>query len=441
MKRQASTSDISPTCAGDDAPTARSGALPRVAVPAAAVMLALQLAALGAWALSWLTSDAEPLGASGHGMPPLGHDLRVFWTVSWITRHLGPLAAFDPTTLFPELLRFFPAYPDAGHWLYPPPFQWGIQPLSWLSYPAAYAVYVVVSLAAYVAAVRIWRGQSGWPWLVALAFPGLWIALLAGQNSLVTLLLMCVALTYGGSRPSLAGLCGGLLVIKPQLALLLPLWWICAGQWRALTTMVVVGAVACGLSMAWAGWPLWRAFFLAVARFNTEVVQQGAGGIWHAMPTVFAMARLHGVGLSGAYVLYAVIALPSVLFTAWLWTTPAPPALRVAAATTATLLAQPYLLYYELAWLVVPLMGLTGLPEWAGAGGTPMARSRRAMLHGASTALAWLVWIVPLQAYLAALWPPMGQWGVVLLPLTMLWIVYRALRWWRAHNGTHCPRT
>ncbi|VVD92440.1 glycosyltransferase family 87 protein [Pandoraea anhela] len=392
-----------------------SAGLPRGIVISAGLVMLLQWAALGAWAFSWLTSESR----GAEGMPPLGHDLRVYWTVSWITEHLGALAAFDPGTLNAVQLRFFPSYTAFGHWLYPPTFQWLIQPLSKLPYAWAYGTYAVVSVMLFALAVRPLRRGSGWPWLVVIAFPGLWVAILAGQNSVVTLLLMSVALTYSGTRPLLAGLCGGLLVIKPQFAVLLPLWWLCGRQWRALLTMMATGMIGCALTLAWEGVTLWRAFFAAVSTFNVEVVQQGAGDIWHAMPTVFAAARLHGMTLSAAYALYALVAVPSILLTAWLWAKRASLPLRVAAAITATLLCQPYLLYYELVWLIVPLLCLS-----AGGEGT-WPNARQAWLDARLRAALWLL---PLQAYLVVLWTPMGQWGVVLLPALMVLIALRFLR-------------
>lgn len=396
--------------------------LSRGVVVAAGLVMLLQCLALGAWAYSWLTSESR--GTTG--MPPLGHDLRVYWTVSWLTTHLGALTAFDTATLDAAQLHFFPAYTTFGRWLYPPTFQWAIQPLARLPYAWGYALYVIVSVAVFVAAARQWRRWAGWPWLVVIAFPGLWITVMAGQNSVVTLLLMTVALTYSGARPMLAGLCGGLLVIKPQFAVLLPLLWLCGRQWRALATMAVTGGVACALTLAWGGWALWEAFFVAVSRFNAEVVQQGAGDVWHAMPTVFAAARLHGATLPAAYVLYGLVAAPSVTFAAWLWAKGAPLPIRVAAAMVATLLSQPYLLYYELVWLIVPLLCLA-MRE--GADGSPGGGVQSRV----SDSWAWFgdrllaaVWLLPLQAYLAVLWPPMGQWGVALLPALMLLIVSRA---------------
>ncbi|MFJ2991936.1 glycosyltransferase family 87 protein [Pandoraea sp. NPDC087047] len=421
MNRLTPASEFTLTSGG----VAGTGAkLSRGVVVAAAGVMLLQWLALGAWAVSWLMSERR----GTEGMPPLGHDLRVFWAVSWITTHLGALAAFDAATLFTIQLQFFPAYPEVGRWLYPPPLQWAIQPLSRLAYPWVYALYVIVSVTVFAVAACQWRRRSGWPWLVVMAFPGLWVAVLAGQNSVVTLLLMTVALTYSGTRPLLAGLCGGLLVIKPQLAVLLPLWWLCGRQWRALAAMVFTGGVSCALSLAWGGWSLWEVFFTAVSRFNVEVVQQGADGIWHAMPTVFALARLHGAPLSVAYALYALVAVPSVLFAAWLWARRAPLSLRVAAAMTATLLFQPYLLYYELVWLIVPLLCLATLRD--GRRGRER-NERNGPTGGPSTWLAdrllAAAWLLPLQAYLAVLWTPMGQWGVWLLPALMVLIGARAI--------------
>ncbi|AKC70249.1 glycosyltransferase family 87 protein [Pandoraea oxalativorans] len=384
----------------------------------------VQWLALGAWAASWLTSD----GSGENGMPPLGHDLRIYWTVSWMTTHLGPMSAFHPDTLDAAQLQFFPAYTELGHWLYPPTFQWLIQPLSWLPYSWTYAIYVAVSVALFALAVMQWRRWAGWPWRVVMAFPGLWVAVLVGQNSIVTLLLMTVALTQASVRPLLAGVCAGLLVIKPQFALLLPLWWLCGRQWQALGAMVLAGGACCALTLLWGGWPLWQAFFAAVATFNADIVQQGAGDIWHAMPTVFAMARLQGATLPAAYVVYGLVAIPSVLFTAWLWVRQAPLPLRVAAAMVATLLVQPYLLYYELAWLIVPLLCLAVPIDQARLGShqTDVSRGPWKRLDDLLLAVAW---VLPLQAYLAVLWTPMGQWGVWVLPTLMILIVMRARRW------------
>ncbi|MBN4675125.1 hypothetical protein HUS70_12690 [Pandoraea nosoerga] len=52
----------------------------------------------------------------------------------------------------------------------------------------------------------------------------------------------------------------------------------------------------------------------------------------------------------------------------------------------------------------------------------------------------WLVaaaWLLPMQAYLAVLWPPMGQWGAVVLPMLMARTLWRAWQAPDAHNDAH----
>jgi hypothetical protein len=78
------------------------------------------------------------------------------------------------------------------------------------------------------------------------------------------------------------------------------------------------------------------------------------------MPTVFALARTLGAGLPLAYVAHFAVAVPAVLITAILWARRASVEVRSAAFVVTALLAQPYLMYYDLAWLILPIIYLCG---------------------------------------------------------------------------------
>jgi hypothetical protein len=56
----------------------------------------------------------------------------------------------------------------------------------------------------------------------AFAFQGTWIAILAGQNSFLTLGLAGMGLALLDRRPWLAGMCIGLIAIKPQFGIVFP---------------------------------------------------------------------------------------------------------------------------------------------------------------------------------------------------------------------------
>ena len=72
----------------------------------------------------------------------------------------------------------------------------------------------------------------------------------AGQNGFLTWALMIAGLAQLGRRPVLSGVCFGLLTIKPQLGLLLPLMLVLTGQWRSIMAAIATTAalvVATGL--------------------------------------------------------------------------------------------------------------------------------------------------------------------------------------------------
>ncbi|MEN3967599.1 glycosyltransferase family 87 protein, partial [Mammaliicoccus sciuri] len=75
------------------------------------------------------------------------------------------------------------------------------------------------------------------PWLIpALAFPGVWVTLVTGQNSLFTAAAAGAALVLLRRSPVAAGACIAMLCIKPQLGILFPLYLLCERQWRTLAS-------------------------------------------------------------------------------------------------------------------------------------------------------------------------------------------------------------
>src|SRR4051812_18803956 len=108
---------------------------------------------------------------------------------------------------------------------YGPQVALAFAPLAELSFLTSLAVFSVVSLCAYAAAVwLLWRhapglaGHGRYVALVAAAYPALLVTLRFGQISTVTLLAPALAVSaLAAERRLLAGLCLGLLAYKPQL--------------------------------------------------------------------------------------------------------------------------------------------------------------------------------------------------------------------------------
>ncbi|WP_175978834.1 glycosyltransferase family 87 protein [Burkholderia sp. BCC1047] len=397
--------------ATDHAPPDRQGWLSRERlVLYSAAILVFQLVLLGIWAFSYWALHLP-------GVPPPGIDFRVFWSASFVSLYSGPLAAFDLHQMFEAEARLLPDFPPAqifAPWVYPPTFQLLVYPLALLPYAASYGLFVSIGIASALAACTLAMKDRPLPWITLVAFPGIWVVTICGQNSLLTLAFAAGALGWLERRPVVAGVCAGMLVIKPQLALLFPLLFLCGGHFRALGAMAVTAALFCAISALVLGVPLWLRFFDTLSWFSQLILVNNAGGIWSAMPTPFAMSRRLGASLPSAFAVQAAIAIPAVIATAGLWARKKHADLCAAAAIVATLLTQPYLIYYDLAWLLLAIIYVCKYD-----------RTTRA-LGRADHALIAVAWLLPGLSFFLVFRPAMGQPGAVLLPIFLILIVYRA---------------
>ena len=148
-------------------------------------------------------------------------------------------------------------------WVYPPPFLLLILPLGLLGPTASYVTFILVGFAGLLLAIHAWpapRWQRTVLMISAAASPAAMFTLLAGQNAFLTAALLVGGLGVLLSAPVAAGALLGLLVFKPQLAVLVPIALLAGRHWRA--TMAAGGSAALlslaslaafGLS-SWVGW-------------------------------------------------------------------------------------------------------------------------------------------------------------------------------------------
>jgi hypothetical protein len=115
-----------------------------------------------------------------------------------------------------------------------------------------------------------------------------------------------------------------------------------------------------------------------------------------------------------SYAAHAASAVLVIAACVWLWRSACRFELRAAALPVATLMAQPYLIYYDLAWLALPIAWLT--VDFVRHGSS---RFEKAVLIAA--------WLVPAQGLFAVLSRQTGQWAPVVLVALLIIIVRRAL--------------
>lgn len=291
---------------------------------------------------------------------PVGYDFITFWSASRIALEGAPVDAYMPLRLFDIQREAVPALKMIFAWHYPPTFYLIVLPLSLLPYLWSYGVFVLTTLGAYWLVVRR-VAVSGGATALFFAFPGIFVNALHGQNAFLTGALLGATLLLLERRPVLAGICAGLLVIKPHLALLLPLIFVCIRAWTALAAAALSAAALFGMSVAVLGVETLLAFF-ANLHFVRLVLEQGVIP-WAKMPTFFAFASLLGASPPVAYALQALGALFAVGCIVWVWRQSVDYALKASVLVTGTLLVSPYLFDYDLALLALPLawFGMYGM--------------------------------------------------------------------------------
>jgi hypothetical protein len=230
-------------------------------------------------------------------------------------------------------------------WLNPPHFFFAVLPLAPLSYGWAWLLWVLAT--ALLLALAAWSVVPRGAAVVAvLAAPSTLLTTSVGQNGLLVAALFAWTFALLDRRPALAGLALGLLTIKPQFGLLLPLLLALTGRWRVFGVAAGVALAAMGLSWAAFGTGTWLAF---VPSLTGNADRMLGGEVSPRIQSVYAvLARLTGPGVvaaAGHAVVAAVAA--AIVLRLWLRRPEGPEEARAAAAIAASYLLTPYVWGYD----------------------------------------------------------------------------------------------
>ena len=198
----------------------------------------------------------------GLGTADLGHDFLAMYTAGAMVRDgrsadlydLKQVQAAEAETVDQYALRVGGEpgrLRNVAPWWYPPFFALAFAPLAALPYPAALGVWTAFNLACLVAAMALlarmlgpsagWRQRGLVPLLMLTSWPFV-LALSHGQNTFLSLLLLCGVATFWRAGNALAaGLIGGLLCYKPQLAAAVAAGLVVTFGGRALLGLLLSG--------------------------------------------------------------------------------------------------------------------------------------------------------------------------------------------------------
>jgi len=325
----------------------------------------LILLGIGALAVAgWIALSDGLIDRNGK---PIGTDFSNVYAAGKLTWQGRPAEAYEPALQHAEEKAVFGGreVPFYG-WHYPPFFFAVAFIVAAFPYAWGLALWVAASLAAYLVAIRaiLPRPET---LLTATAFPAVFVNIGHGQNGFLTAALLGGALQLLDIRPWLAGVLIGCLAYKPQFGVLIPIALLAGGRWSTIAAAMATVAALVALSFA-----------------------------------------TLGVGVC----------------LAWLWHGGTAFELKAAALATASLLATPYVLDYDLVVLAVAIAFF----------------ARHGLRHGFRAfeiSLLAAAWIVPLlsRGIAQATGIPLG----LAVLLTLYALILRRAVLDRAHSpaGTH----
>jgi hypothetical protein len=281
---------------------------------------------------------------------PSDRDFLAPWAAAQLALAGRPWAAYDSGALHAvqAAVATFGGPTAELPFPYPPAYLLLAIPFALMSFPAGLVAWSAGTFAFYLFAARKLMPRSGW---LAAAFPAAFANAAIGQNAFLTAGLFMAGMSLLPTSPFAAGAVLGCLVVKPQLAMLLPVALIAGRQWRA-----VAGAAASSVAILFLGFvlfgPATTAAWLDEAPLIVKVTGDGLMG-WGKLASIYAAARQMSVPAGPAIGIHLVVAAAAAAMVWRLWSSPAEPAAKVSMLAAGSTLISPYVFYYD-ALILVP---------------------------------------------------------------------------------------
>ena len=307
-----------------------------------------------------------------------GGDFAVFWTSAVFTAQGQLFDLYNPVVFRALMADLFSHEMPNYAWVHPPQMLFFILPFGQSSYLPALAAWSVLTLGAYLLATQK---------LSLLCAPSTLFNLHIGQTGFLLGAMYYSALRILERKPIVAGVCIGLIAVKPHLGILIPVALLAARAWLTiLSAALTIGTLVLmsGLIFDWEAWRLW--LFQAMpqqADFFDQYVSN------YLTLSAFSGARALGLSTWVAWLTQALLTLLGLAATWWAFSRlrrgeiPAMEAYSVLLLSTT--IATPYIYIYDLT-LISPV-ALHALASW---------RQRAKSLADTGELFVWLlIWTLP----------------------------------------------
>jgi alpha-1,2-mannosyltransferase len=303
--------------------------------------------------LSWAMPSLDALNNAA-----IGRDFLNTWIGGHAAFAGGPAPWFDAAT-YNEALREITGHPDLAYyfWAYPPHLLLFTWPFGFIPYLPAYALWCVGGIALYLWTARS-GGVSSKHMLFLAVAPGVAVNVFFGQNGFLTAALLIGGLANLDRRPIVSGILFGILTIKPQFGLLLPVMLVLTGRWRVIAAAVATTVVLVAATSIWFGPHIWLDYVRKVSPQQHWLLSYCGGLLVPMMSSVFVGGRILGLPLNVDWILQSIASASAFAMVVWTFWRRRDPVLSLALFVTAIFLFSPYMLNYDMVvfgWVVALL--------------------------------------------------------------------------------------
>ena len=286
-----------------------------------------------------------------------GRDFVNLWTGGHLLREGRADAIYDVAVFRDYLAGLFG--PMGGHNYSYPPVTFPIaQLLSLLPYWLALTLWLGSTGALFIWAARRWWPRGWNPLWLAVLTPAALMNVWAGHYGFLIGALFLLGWERLDERPWQAGLMFGLMLVKPHLAVLVPLVLLVRGQWTALASGALTVLILVAATSAIYGWDVWAQFLFGAGTVQAGLIDAGTS-FYGYMSTSLATGLLRLSGdpalAFGAQMLLGTVAVAMVVAAARGKLPTADLAMMVA---TATFLVLPYAFNYDLTVVMIAAVRL-----------------------------------------------------------------------------------
>lgn len=303
------------------------------------------VAALGGYlvTMSW----SPPIPRDGTSLV-VGRDFLNFWMYGRTAFTPDPSRFYDLAAYHGALDALLgPNYPGQN-WSYPPSVFFFAAPFGRLGYLQALFVWTVLSAALFITVARAHISDTHLR-LALILSPAAVLCVISGQSSLVTAAMLVTIFFWLDRKPVAAGILIGLLTLKPQLGMLLPVMLIASGRWRVFASAAVTTLALAGATALVFGPQVWVDFIAKGLPVNNLVLADPERIATPFYPTIFMNLRGLDLPYSAAMTVQLCVTALAVLAVAWAfhYRRDANPLLLMGLFLACAISGTPYLLSYD----------------------------------------------------------------------------------------------